>query len=187
MVRRLSLIDGGNMTVPNVENSQRVILIVDDMPENLTALAGLLKPTYRVRATASGARALQIAATKPRPDLILLDVMMPEMDGYTVLARLREEPRTRDIPVVFPHGYGYHRERTARLRSRRGGLHHQTSATSQRLSSRARPSRTQPHRNPLAENQVRMASFQSLSQFRTPELQTILDQFGSKYQITFFY
>ena len=89
------------MTAHNVENSQRTILIVDDKPENLTALAGLLKPAYRVRAAVSGARALQIAATEPKPDLILLDVMMPEMDGYTVLTRLREEPRTRDIPVIF--------------------------------------------------------------------------------------
>lgn len=89
------------MTAPNAENSRQTILIVDDMPENLAALAGLLKPGYRVRVAVSGARALQIAATEPKPDLILLDVMMPEMDGYAVLARLREEPRTRDIPVVF--------------------------------------------------------------------------------------
>ena len=77
------------------------ILIVDDQPENLAVLGELLESQYRIRAANSGARALQAAATEPRPDLILLDVMMPEMDGYTVLATLRQDPLTRDIPVIF--------------------------------------------------------------------------------------
>lgn len=64
-------------------------------------LGQLLQPFYRVRAAVSGQRALQIAASTPKPDLILLDVMMPDMDGYTVLACLRAEPHTRDIPVIF--------------------------------------------------------------------------------------
>ena len=84
-----------------METRQATILIVDDTPENLTVLGELLQPTYRVRAANSGRRALQIAAGDPTPDLILLDVMMPEMDGYEVLAQLRAKPRTRDIPVVF--------------------------------------------------------------------------------------
>ena len=81
--------------------SQPTILIVDDTPENLSVLGELLQPTYRVRAANSGRRALQIAHSKPPPDLILLDVMMPEMDGYEVLAKLRADPATRHIPVIF--------------------------------------------------------------------------------------
>ena len=77
------------------------ILIVDDTPENLSVLGELLQPAYRVRAANSGKRALQIARSTPHPDLILLDVMMPEMDGYDVLAELRADPATRHIPVVF--------------------------------------------------------------------------------------
>jgi putative two-component system response regulator len=84
-----------------MDRHRATLLIVDDTPENLTVLGELLQPTYRVRAANSGLRALQIAASDPQPDLILLDVMMPEMDGYAVLAHLREDPRTRDIPVIF--------------------------------------------------------------------------------------
>ncbi|MBL8258673.1 MAG: two-component system response regulator [Candidatus Competibacteraceae bacterium] len=79
----------------------QTVLIVDDTPENILLLSALLQPHYRVRAATSGARALQVVASPPRPDLILLDVMMPEMDGYTVLERLKSEPGTADIPVVF--------------------------------------------------------------------------------------
>lgn len=84
-----------------MDRHRATLLIVDDTPENLTVLGELLQPTYRVRAANSGQRALQIAASDPQPDLILLDVMMPEMDGYAVLAHLREDPRTREIPVIF--------------------------------------------------------------------------------------
>jgi diguanylate cyclase (GGDEF)-like protein/PAS domain S-box-containing protein len=77
------------------------ILVVDDGAENLAVLGELLSPTYRVRVANSGERALQIAASDPQPDLILLDVMMPGMDGYAVLGHLREAPATRDIPVIF--------------------------------------------------------------------------------------
>ena len=78
-----------------------LVLIVDDNPENLTVIGELLQPEHAVRAANSGARALRLALLAPRPDLILLDVMMPEMDGYEVLRRLREQPETADIPVVF--------------------------------------------------------------------------------------
>ncbi|MCP5159530.1 MAG: two-component system response regulator [Gammaproteobacteria bacterium] len=83
------------------QDLQQTILIVDDMPENLMVLGELLQPAYRVRATVSGMQALRIAVSDPKPDLILLDVMMPELDGYAVFARLREDARTRDIPVIF--------------------------------------------------------------------------------------
>lgn len=81
--------------------AQPNILIVDDVPENLSVLGELLQPTYRVRAANSGARALQIANSPPPPDLILLDVMMPGMDGYQVLRELRNNATTREIPVIF--------------------------------------------------------------------------------------
>jgi putative two-component system response regulator len=77
------------------------LLVVDDTPENLAVLGELLQPEYRVRVANSGRAALRIAVSAPKPDLILLDVMMPEMDGYAVLASLREDPRTSDIPVIF--------------------------------------------------------------------------------------
>ena len=77
------------------------ILIVDDEPVNLSLLAHVLRPTYQVRAANSGAEALRAAASLPTPDLLLLDVSMPEMDGYTVLRRLRDNPATRFIPVIF--------------------------------------------------------------------------------------
>ena len=77
------------------------VLIVDDTPENLSVLGELLQSSYRVRAANSGRRALQIAHGTPAPDLILLDVMMPEMDGFDVLAELRNNPATQNIPVIF--------------------------------------------------------------------------------------
>ena len=84
-----------------VQSCVHTILVVDDTPANLVVLGELLQPHYRVRVANSGARALQVAASEPRPDLILLDVMMPGMDGYEVLERLRANPATRDIPVIF--------------------------------------------------------------------------------------
>ena len=77
------------------------ILIVDDEPAILTSMSKVLAPGYRVRAANSGTRALTVANTEPRPDLILLDVLMPGMDGYSVLSRLKEDHATRDIPVIF--------------------------------------------------------------------------------------
>jgi len=78
-----------------------LVLIVDDNPENLTVIGELLQPGHAVRAANSGPRALRLARLSPQPDLILLDVMMPEMDGYEVLRQLREHPDTADIPVIF--------------------------------------------------------------------------------------
>ena len=86
---------------PDPGNTRSTILIVDDVPENLEVLGELLQPLYRVRGAQSGMRALQVACSSPMPDLILLDVMMPGMDGYAVFEALRADPRTRDIPVIF--------------------------------------------------------------------------------------
>ncbi|MDD2179895.1 response regulator [Acidovorax sp. D2M1] len=79
----------------------KTVLVVDDIRENLTVIGQLLRPHYQVRVANSGQRALQVAHTQPVPDIILLDVMMPEMDGYEVLAALRAAPETREIPVIF--------------------------------------------------------------------------------------
>lgn len=81
--------------------STATILIVDDEPANLSLLTHLLRPVYQVRAANSGENALRAAASEPQPALVLLDVMMPGMDGYEVLERLRNNPVTSDIPVIF--------------------------------------------------------------------------------------
>ena len=77
------------------------MLVVDDTPENLAVIGELLRPNYLVKAVKSGQRALLLARAQPRPDLILLDVMMPEMDGFAVMQQLQLDPQTRDIPVIF--------------------------------------------------------------------------------------
>jgi putative two-component system response regulator len=81
--------------------SPATLLIVDDEPANLAVLTRVLQPYYRVRAATSGELGMAAIRSEPRPDLILLDVMMPKEDGYSVLARLRDDPSTRDIPVIF--------------------------------------------------------------------------------------
>ena len=80
---------------------KQTILIVDDTPDNISLLAALLKGKYKIKIATNGAKALQIAATQPSPDLILLDVMMPQMDGHETCRRLKEDPQTTDIPVIF--------------------------------------------------------------------------------------
>ena len=81
--------------------AQPTILVVDDTPENLSILAELLRDDYRVLVATNGPRALTLASSQPRPDLILLDVMMPGMDGFEVLERLRAKPECGEIPVIF--------------------------------------------------------------------------------------
>jgi len=83
----------------------QTILAVDDTPLNLRVLAGILEPHYRVLTASSGARALEIAGSD-RPDLALLDVMMPAMDGFEVCQRLKADPRTRAVPVIFVTSLG---------------------------------------------------------------------------------
>ena len=80
---------------------QKLILVVDDTPLNISVITGALKDTYRTKVAISGAKALAIAAADEKPELILLDVMMPEMDGYEVCRRLKADPTTREIPVIF--------------------------------------------------------------------------------------
>jgi putative two-component system response regulator len=77
------------------------ILIVDDAPGNIAVLSELLSSDYRTLAATTGEAALRISSGDKPPDLILLDIMMPGMDGYDVIRRLKQEPRTADIPVIF--------------------------------------------------------------------------------------
>ncbi|RFC37699.1 MAG: response regulator receiver modulated diguanylate cyclase [Candidatus Nitrotoga sp. SPKER] len=83
-----------------VETERATILLVDDVPANLSLLSSILREDYRIQLATSGAKALELVATS-LPDLILLDVMMPEMDGYEVCKRLKANPDTCDIPVLF--------------------------------------------------------------------------------------
>ncbi|MBF0124389.1 MAG: SpoIIE family protein phosphatase [Magnetococcales bacterium] len=78
-----------------------IILVVDDTPENIDILKGALSHDYSVKAAINGQTALKIAAAKPHPDLILLDIMMPGMDGYQVCRQLKENLDTKSIPVIF--------------------------------------------------------------------------------------
>jgi putative two-component system response regulator len=80
---------------------QATVLVVDDTPSNISVLMEILRGDYRVLAATSGAQALKIARGDPPPDLILLDVMMPEMSGHEVCQRLKAESSTRMIPVIF--------------------------------------------------------------------------------------
>jgi len=77
------------------------VLIVDDTAENLTLMNGLLKDTYRTKVANTGERALKVAQGEGPPDLILLDIMMPGMDGYEVCRRLKSDAKTAAIPVIF--------------------------------------------------------------------------------------
>ncbi len=81
-------------------SAKPTVLVVDDTPANLALLVGLLQSHYGVKAVNNGARALALAEFEP-PDLILLDVTMPGMDGYEVCRALKSNPRTRQIPVIF--------------------------------------------------------------------------------------
>lgn len=83
------------------QNKKPIILVVDDTPENIDVLKGALTPQYMVRPAPNGEIALKAANVQPPPDLALLDIMMPGMDGYEVCRRLKANPATRDIPIIF--------------------------------------------------------------------------------------
>ncbi|MBF0471054.1 MAG: response regulator [Gammaproteobacteria bacterium] len=91
---------GGNEEKKRVEVEKRTVLVVDDTVANIEVLTGILGEIYRVKAATSGKKALQICQRNP-PDLILLDIMMPEMDGYEVCNRLKKGEFTANIPVIF--------------------------------------------------------------------------------------
>ncbi|RTR34478.1 diguanylate cyclase [Shewanella atlantica] len=85
-------------------NDLPTILIVDDTRTNIQLLAGCLKKDYRLKIAMNGQRCLELARTAPLPDLILLDVVMPEMDGYEVCRKLKANPHTQHVPVIFVTG-----------------------------------------------------------------------------------
>jgi putative two-component system response regulator len=80
---------------------QASILAIDDQPDNLRVIAELLRPRYRMQIATGPVRGLDLARAEPRPDLVLLDIGMPEMDGFQVLQALKADIRTRDTPVIF--------------------------------------------------------------------------------------
>jgi class 3 adenylate cyclase len=84
-----------------LDKDKATILVVDDMPENIDVLRGILSPDYKVKIAVNGKQALKISSSDAPPDLILLDVMMPGMDGFEVCRKLKAEPRTEGIPVIF--------------------------------------------------------------------------------------
>lgn len=79
----------------------KTILLVDDTPDNISLLNGLLRESYKTKIATNGEKALKIAFSDAPPDLILLDIMMPGMDGYEVCRRLKADEKTEDIPVIF--------------------------------------------------------------------------------------
>ena len=78
-----------------------LLLVIDDSAENLQVLNALLKDDYRLKLAKSGAKGIEIAIQHPQPDLILLDVIMPEMDGFQVCENLKADPQNISIPVIF--------------------------------------------------------------------------------------
>lgn len=81
-----------------------VVLIVDDAASNIQVLAACLKGEYRLKIATSGEACLNQAVMEPQPDLILLDIIMPNMDGYEVCRRLKDDPATQPIPIIFVTG-----------------------------------------------------------------------------------
>jgi putative two-component system response regulator len=98
----LSLSEYKGYVMSTLDSGEKpTILVVDDTPDNLTLVSNLLKKDYRVRVAINGEKALKIAFSETPPDLILLDVMMPVMDGYEVCQQLRSSPLTAHIPIIF--------------------------------------------------------------------------------------
>ncbi len=96
-------------------NEKQKILVVDDERFNINLLADLLKPNYKIMAAINGKQALKAARSERPPDLILLDVMMPEMDGYEVCRQLKADEKTSDIPVIFVTAMGEESDETKGL------------------------------------------------------------------------
>jgi serine phosphatase RsbU (regulator of sigma subunit) len=88
----------------NPADQKKTVLVVDDAPANIQVVNSILKDTYKIRIATNGAKALELVGVDPAPDLILLDIMMPGMDGYEVCTRLKDDPGTKDIPVIFLTG-----------------------------------------------------------------------------------
>jgi adenylate cyclase len=83
---------------------KKLVLLVDDTPASIQVIRNILKDSYTTRIATNGTKALDLAKEFPQPDLILLDVMMPDLDGYEVCSRLKLDPNTREIPIIFLTG-----------------------------------------------------------------------------------
>ena len=86
--------------IPDTKSKQ-TILVIDDTPENLSVINALLREFYQVKVSTSGVDGLNVAQMQSQPDLILLDIMMPDIDGYEVCRQLKANPVTENIPVIF--------------------------------------------------------------------------------------
>ncbi len=84
-----------------MQDQRPTVLIVDDTPENIDILRAILMHDYQLKVATSGEKALELCRREPQPQLILLDIMMPGMDGYEVCRRLKADEHTRRIPVIF--------------------------------------------------------------------------------------
>lgn len=110
----------------NIADETANILIVDDSPDNLRLLAGILEDQgYDVRPASSGSRALE-AVRAERPDLILLDIKMPDISGYDLCEQLKADEGTRDIPIIFISALQDMAEKVKGFALGGGGLYHQT-------------------------------------------------------------
>src|SRR5689334_7095796 len=87
-----------------IEQEKKLVLVVDDAPANIRVVNEILRGSYRVRVATNGEKALELANDSSGPDLILLDVVMPGMNGYEVCERLKANSATREIPVIFLTG-----------------------------------------------------------------------------------
>ncbi len=85
----------------SLRDDRKTVLVIDDTPANLAVISGVLKDSYRTKVATSGERGLALAQGADKPDLILLDVMMPGLDGYEVCRQLKADPQTADIPIIF--------------------------------------------------------------------------------------
>ena len=96
-------------------NLPPTLLLVDDEASNIDLLKGILPAEFKIKIAINGERALKTAQKEPHPDLILLDVMMPEMDGYEVCRRLKADAATAGIPIIFVSGHTSDAERAKGL------------------------------------------------------------------------
>ena len=99
-------IEIGLLTLGNAMSTseKQTILLVDDEPSNILLVSTNLSDKYKIKAATSGQKALEIAKKDPEIDLVLLDIMMPEMDGFETCERLKSDPTTAHIPVIFLTG-----------------------------------------------------------------------------------
>ncbi|MCF6436472.1 response regulator [Pseudoalteromonas sp. MMG022] len=100
--RPVRAFQGDSAQLASVAQEEQIqLLIVDDVADNIKVISDILRRDYKVRAALNGKKALQICAGDPQPDIILLDIMMPEMDGLEVCRRLKADPNTQHITVIF--------------------------------------------------------------------------------------